>query len=112
MLMLRLRAIGTAFMQICQTYHYVRPDRAKAPFLVWQETGEQTSLQGGNLKRAQSISGVADYYTKTEFDPVVDQIQSAMNTQGMAWELAGVLYEPETDLIHYSWDWKVAVTVA
>jgi hypothetical protein len=34
-----------------------------------------------------------------------------MNAQGMAWELNSVQYEEDTGLIHWSWDWKVAVTV-
>ena len=112
MMMIKLRAIGKAFSDVCPaTSHYFRPDRSKAPFLVWAEDGEQASLQGGNLKRMQSIVGAANYYTKTEYDPAVDQLQLAMNAQGMAWELNSVQYEEDTGLIHWSWDWKVAVTV-
>lgn len=111
MLTAKLQAIGRAFAAVCPATHYRRPDRSKAPFMIWAETGEQTALQGGNIKRAQAISGTADYFTLTEFDPAVDQIQTAMNGQGMAWELNSVQYEEETGLIHYSWDWKVAVPV-
>lgn len=112
MLMIKLRAIGRAFSEVCPaTSHYFRADRSTAPFLIWAEDGEQNSMQGGNNKRTQAINGTVDYYTKTEFDPTVDQIQVAMNNQGLAWEMNSIQYEEETGLIHYSWDWRAAVAV-
>lgn len=102
----RLEPIGTAFAAVIpNTYHYWRPN-LPAPFLIWNETGD-TSFESGNQKAEQGITGQTDYYTKMEFDPAVDQIQETMEVLGLAWELSDVLYEEETELIHYSWSWEV-----
>lgn len=87
------------------TYHYWRPNLV-APFLIWSETGD-TGFEAGNCKGEQGIEGKTDYYTATEFDETIEQIQAAMEELGLAWELTDILYEEETNLIHYSWSWAV-----
>ena len=102
----RLKAIGETFAAVTpNTYHYWRP-RLQAPFLEWAEDGGN-GFETDNHKAEQGITGKVDYYTQTEFDPVVDQVQEAMESMEMAWELTDALYEEETNLIHYSWDWEV-----
>lgn len=92
-------------------YHYWRPNM-KAPFCVWAEDGEGTSFHSGNMKTEQAVAGSLDYYTKTEFDPVVDAIQALLNTTDagitISWRLNTVDYEEETNLIHWSWEWVIA----
>lgn len=88
-------------------YHYWHP-RLSAPFCIWAEDGEGDSLWTSNHMQEQVISGAIDYYTLTEMDPMVDSIQEALNqVEGLGWNLAAVLYEEETNLIHYSWDFQV-----
>lgn len=89
-------------------YHYWRP-RLQAPFLVWAEESEGESLHTGNHKSEQVITGTIDYFTKTEYDPMVDTIQDKLNEiENLGWSLTSVDYEDETMLIHYSWDWEIA----
>lgn len=88
----------------CKVSHYRRT--AKPPFLVWTEDGESTSLHANNHKQEQAIRGYIDYFTKTEFDQTVDDIQETLNGEDVAWSLDSVDYEEETMLIHYRWSWE------
>ena len=90
-----------------KVYHYWRP-RLEAPFCVWQEDGEGTSVWSGNHLSEQVITGTIDYFTKTEFDPMIDNIQQALNNaENVGWELNSIQYENETNLIHYEWNFQV-----
>lgn len=86
-------------------YHYRRAV-TDTPFLVWQENEESDSFYAGNRKRVQKITGTVDFYTKDEFDPLIDQIQDAL-TDVVPWSLESVQYEEETELIHYEWSFEV-----
>lgn len=88
-------------------YHYWRPN-LKAPFIVWQEDGESVkSLSADNHKAQQGLYGVVDFYTKKEYDPVFDQIQSALNhLEGFSFKYDMTQFEDETNLIHHSWTWE------
>lgn len=89
-----------------KVYHYWRP-RLEAPFCVWAEEGEGDSIWTNNHKQEQVITGTIDYFTLTEYDPMVDAIQEQLNQiETLGWNLSAVLYETDTNLIHYSWDWE------
>lgn len=89
----------------CSVTHYTRFNQTP-PFLVWAEHGEDYSFSGDNKKEEQQIRGAIDYFTQTEFDSIVDDIQNILNTApNVGWSLDSVLYEEETYLIHYSWTW-------
>lgn len=105
----KLERIGTALAEaIPNTYHYWRPQMA-APFCVWAEDGESSALWADDKKHEQSISGYVDYYTKTEYDPALDTIQTILNGFDFpfGWSLYTVDYEDETNLIHYQWLWSM-----
>lgn len=103
----KLRKIQDALLTVTEsTYHYWRA-KAEPPFLVWAEDGEIDSFHAGNRKQEQQLHGSADLYTKTEFDPLVDEIQDALDEIMTGWTLSSVQYEDETGLIHYTWDWWV-----
>lgn len=91
-----------------KVYHYWRP-RLQAPYLIWAEEGEGDSLWTSNHLQEQVIKGTVDYFTKTELDPVVDEIQEKLNgVEGLGWNLDTVMYEDETNLIHFSWNFEIA----
>lgn len=94
---------------INKIYHYERPDVLPARFAVWQENGQREgSLYAENVPGEQVADISLDYFTQTEFDPVIDQIQEAFILHGWPFELQTVLYEDETRLIHYTWGVQVA----
>lgn len=88
-------------------FHYFRA-KAEPPYLVWAEDGEGVSFHSSNHKEEQQIHGTADYFTKTEFDSTIDDIQEKLNDIMAGWRLNSVQYEEETGLIHYEWEWWVA----
>ena len=107
MLQMKLEPLGTAFAAVVpNAYHYFRPG-VDAPFLVWAEEAEN-GLEADNLKDGQAIRGTTDYFTKTEFDSAVDDIQETLNDLGVSWYLNSVQFEEDTNLIHYEWIWEVA----
>lgn len=105
----KLEALADALGELgVNVYHYWRP-QMQAPFIVWAEEGEDDALHANNRKSEQSVSGSIDYFTKTEFDAVVDTIQDTLNSFDFAlgWRLDSVMYEDDTNLIHFSWDFVI-----
>lgn len=88
-------------------YHYEKPAKVTAPYIVWSEDGEDGSFHSDNHTTEQTVTGSVDFYTKTEFDSTIDEIQSALDAV-CGWELNTVQYEDETKLIHYSWRFWVS----
>ena len=87
------------------TFHYKawsKPDK----YIVWAEDGQAGALHADDQTEEQIISGTADYFTKTEYDAIVKNIQSAMNKSDMTWYLNSVQYEEDTGYIHYEWVWE------
>lgn len=104
-----LKKVADALTSISdlRVYHYWRPEM-NAPFCVWAEDGESSSLEANNHKREQAIGGAIDYFTKVEYDEQIDKIQHALNgVEGLGWKLNSVQYEEETNLIHYEWRFTV-----
>lgn len=103
----KLRQIGAALAQVTEkTYHYWRPVK-DVPCLIWAESGEEDSFHASNRKQEQRIVGTVDLFTKTEFDPLCDDVQDALEALGLTWSLESVQYEDDTNLIHYEWTWGV-----
>ena len=102
----KLKAIGDAYAAVVpRSYHYWRPGMS-APFLVWAEDGGN-QYYSDNQVSEQAITGSTDYFTKMEYDPVIDDIQKANASMGLAWRLNSVQFEEDTGLIHYEWAWEV-----
>lgn len=100
----KLYALYEPFIVLeCDVSHYRRINSKR--FVVWAEDGEDNSFHADNLKEEQKLTGTVDLFTNKEFDPIADDIQSILNTQQIGWYLASVLYEEETNLIHYQWRW-------
>jgi hypothetical protein len=87
-------------------YHYERAEDYTIPYGVWAEEGENESFHADNGKEEQVIEGSLSFYTETEFDPLIDDIQGVLNDTCSGWNLDSVQYEDETKLIHYSWSWQ------
>ena len=94
----------------CTVTHYTR-SKNPPPFVIWAEEGEEESFHSNNRKSEQQITGTVNFFTKTEFDPLVDVIQTILNDNTLAWTLESVMYEEETNLIHYTWRWSISGTV-
>lgn len=106
----KLAKLGAALAGVVPNcWHYWRSNQTP-PFCAWQEDRESSAFSGDNAKGEQEIEGVVEYYTPTEYDPVIDELQTAftgMKTEvhSFGWRLDAVQYEEESGLIHYSWVW-------
>ena len=106
----KLYQIGVKLAGITtKCFHYWRPVK-DVPCLMWAENGEAESFEANNHKQEQTISGTCDFYTKTEFDPLIAAVQEALDEMELAWALNSVQYEDDTQMIHYEWTWEVVVS--
>lgn len=92
---------------VTRTYHYTKAANAAVPYCVWTEIGETDDFSADNTKAEQTIGGTINYFTKQEYDPVIDNIQALLNNNRLTWRLESVQYEPDTNLIHYEWSWGI-----
>lgn len=103
----KLRQIGAALATLTpNTYHYFRPVKT-TPWIVWAESGEESSFNADNHKVEQRIVGTVECFTKKEFDPLLDSVQGVLDSLNLTWGIESVQYEDETNLIHYTWNWGV-----
>lgn len=89
-----------------KAFHYFARKKDQN-YLVWAEEKIPTLLKGDNKVQKRKITGTTDYFTKEEYDPVVKQIEEAMNQGQMSWECNSIQREEETGYIHYEWIWEV-----
>ena len=83
-------------------YHYKawqQPDT----YIVWAEDGESDAVHGDNRKEKQILDVTIDVFTKTEYDPLIEQLQEAFNDRGIPFELLSIQYEDDTGYIHYEY---------
>lgn len=106
----RLEPIGEMLAGLSDhAYHYWRsaPKGTKS-YIVWAEDEEAQALNTDNLKVKQGIHGTIDYFTKVEFDEMVDDIQEGLNElENVSFRLNSVQYEEETGFIHHEWEFWV-----
>ena len=102
----RLESIGTALAAaVPNTYHYFRPN-LQPPFCIWaEESGSSFTADNKTVEHAPT--GTVDYFSKQEYDPALDAIESTLSGLGLIWALNSVQYEDETKLIHHEWTWSM-----
>jgi hypothetical protein len=88
-------------------FHYEKPADYEAPYAVWQETGE-SDFASDNRKSERALEGVIDFYTQTENDSKLDEIEGKLELMGAGWSLTSISYEEQTQLIHFHWEWSVS----
>lgn len=87
-------------------YHYWRYS-VNPPYCIWQEDSS-TGIQTDNHKGEMGLSGSIHYFTLTEYDANVDNIQNALNgVENLFWALNSVQYEDDTNLIHHEWRFTI-----
>lgn len=91
-----------------RVYHYTRPKGEVPSWVVWQEDSEEAAFDAENHKAEQQVHGTIDCYSQTEYDPLFDEIQDALDkAENVGFRLNSVQYEDETRLIHYEWEFNV-----
>lgn len=104
----KLMRVRDALVSVtANTYHYRRPSTVQKEYIVWAEDSEDASFNADNRKAEQQIHGTIDYFTQTEFDPLIDGIQDSLDDARVSFRLNAVDYEDDTKLIHYEWEFWV-----
>lgn len=76
------------------------------PKIIWMHGPESTGMHTDNKKAVQAVTGEVDYFTRREYDPIVDEIQEALNgITGLGWRLSQVEVS-EDGIWFYAWDWE------
>ena len=55
----------------------------------------------------QAVSGMVDLFVRGPSTAKARTVQAAMNAFDCAWKLNMVQYEPDTRLVHFSWDYEL-----
>lgn len=103
----KIKIIRDTLLKVSGNVHHYECKDKGDQYIVWAEDSEGSSVEGDNRKENQSIQGTIDYFTRTEFDPIVDDIQEALIDAEISFQLNSVQYEEETKYIHYEWVWEV-----
>lgn len=103
----KIKIIRDTLLKVSDNVGHYEAKEKNDKYIVWAEDSEGSSVEGDNRKVNQSIQGTIDYFTRTEFDPIVDDIQEALIDAEISFQLNSVQYEEETKYIHYEWVWEV-----
>lgn len=102
----KIYRIRDALLTVSKDVYHFEALKKKDKYIVWAEDGEGNSGHVDN-KKNQVIQGTIDYFTKDDADPVVEEIQEALELYEISYKLNSVQYEDETEYIHYEWIWEV-----
>lgn len=95
-------------VSIDDIYHYDASTCRSDRYIVWEEVAQSDSNHLNNRLDEQAIEGTVDFFTKTEFDILADEIQEKLANSGISFSLFNIQYETETQYIHYTWNWVVS----
>lgn len=106
----KLQKIEFALASIAElrTYHYWRFGK-ELPYCIWEEVTESDAFDGNNHKGEQAISVAVHYFTRTEYDPMIDAIQEVLDaTENVAWRYESIQFEEDSNTVHHEWMCVVA----
>lgn len=105
----RLSPLKDALVSIAgnNCYHYFRTG-IKPPYIIWAEASSEVS-NADDRAAWVGITGTIDLFSKKEFDPWADEIETALTNCATVtgWNLQSAQYEEETGLIHHEWSFEV-----
>lgn len=87
-------------------YRYRAVKGANVPYIVWSE--DSTSDLIADDKHAERrFEGTVDYFTKTEDDATVAQIEALLDSLPIYWNYENILFEEDTNIIHHVFIFRV-----
>ncbi len=103
----KLNVVKEALLKVSENVGHYEAFKQEDQYIVWAESGEGGSLEADDKKEHQPIQGTIDYFTKTDMDPQIDEIQEMLRQSCISFYLNSVQYEEETGFIHYEWVFEV-----
>jgi hypothetical protein len=106
-----LKYIRDLYLSVTPNVHHYSASGATGNYIVWAEDGQGDSSFADDKMEERALQGTTDYFTKTEYDPVIKQIETAMNNSDLSWRLSSIQHEEDTGYIHYEWLWEVEESI-
>ena len=100
---MKLKEIRDFLLEITLNVYHYKAWKQHDTYIVWAEDGEAGAVHADNRKQKQILDVTIDVFTKTEYDPIIEQLQQAFNDQGIPFELLSIQYEDDTGYIHYEY---------
>lgn len=104
---MKFEALECALLSVMENVGHYEARECAEQYIVWAEDGQAGARWADGAMQEQTISGTVDYFTKTEEDVNVKQIQDAMNDAEISFRLNSIQYERDTKYIHYEWAWEM-----
>ena len=102
-----LADLKAALLSVTSNVYHYDATGAKGKYIVWAEDGQADAVWADGKMQEQTITGTIDYFTKTEYDPNFNAIQTALNGIGISYTLNSIQYETDTKYIHYEWVFEI-----
>ncbi len=99
--------LGHALMTVGVPVYHLEAHEQTDQYIVYAEDGQADSLWADGKMQRQAIQGTIDYFTKAEFDPIIKEIQKALNNAGVSWRLNSIQYEDSTRYQHHEWVFEI-----
>lgn len=100
----RLAELSIGADKVKHYYH----GRMNAPYVIWAEEGAGSNFNADGRRGEWTASATVDFFTKTEYDPVFDEIQTLLHELvGSRWRWNSTQYEDGTGLIHHEWEVEI-----
>lgn len=107
-----LSDVKNALLTVSQrVYRYTAIATPTFPYIVWAEDSQSDSLHGDGIMVNQVVEGTIDLFSKTPDDPLIQQIQAALNADGIGFRMNSVQFEPTTKVIHTEWVFDIETDV-
>lgn len=104
-----LQTVKTALLTVEVPVNHFTAIRKTDCYIVWAEDSGGGTLWAGDRLEDAVVQGTIDYFTRTENDPNVQKIVSALNNAEIPCRLNSIQREDETGYIHYEWIFEVFV---
>ncbi|MBQ8994517.1 MAG: hypothetical protein IJ091_11370 [Oscillospiraceae bacterium] len=102
-----LNTLKNAILEAClNLWHYTAPNNAQVPYAVWAED-QRFDFEANGKHAEHAWQGTLDYFTRTENDLEVQNIEEALDSIPIGWRLNSIQYEEDTGVIHYEWVWNL-----
>lgn len=102
-----LKRVRDALLTVGAPVSHYEAAKQEDKYIVWAEDGSAATTWADGKLQGQVIQGTADYFTREEYDPNVEQIQTAFSDADIPFRLNSIQYETDTGYTHYEWVWEV-----
>ena len=103
-----LDKVKNALLSVTENVGHYEALKKDDRYIIWAEDGSGDKLGTDNMVGYQAIQGTIDFYTKSENDPYVEEIQEALRNARICFYLNSVQREDLAKTIHYEWVFEVS----